>query len=504
MTTAPPRLRIRALHKRFGPTRALSGVDLDVGVGEVHALVGENGAGKSTLLKALAGVHLADSGSMEVDGMMHFPVDPAEARAAGLAIIHQELALAPHLTIAENLFLGREPRRGWLVDRTALLADAKRALSRVGREQLDPDCLVSQLPPADGQLVEIARALTQDVRVLVLDEPTSSLTQRDVEPLLKRLRDLASTGVAVVYVSHVFEELFAVADRYTVLRDGCTVATGAIKDIDHDGLVAAMVGRDVEQLYHRTARERGEVALELKHLAGPVAPTDATMTLHRGEVLGVAGLVGAGRTELLRCIFGLDEVVSGELRVLSRSGWASPGERWAQGVGLLSEDRKEEGLALSQSLADNLWLPCLSRRARHGMLSGDALERDAQAWLEQVGVKFRSAGQAIRELSGGNQQKVALARLLAANCDVLLLDEPTRGVDVGAKAEIYKVIDELAHVQNKAVLVISSYLPELLGLADRVAVVARGQMLPAQPVADLDEHKLLTQMTVGRQSEGVA
>lgn len=504
MTVVPPRLCVRALHKRFGPTLALNGVNLDVAAGEVHALVGENGAGKSTLLKALAGVHLADTGSMEIDGMMHLPLDPAEARAAGLAIIHQELALAPHLSIAENLFLGREPRRGWLVDRAALRAQSLLALARVGREHLDPDQLVSVLPPADKQLVEIARALTQDVRVLVLDEPTSSLTQEDVGPLLQRLRALASTGVAVLYVSHVFEELFAVADRYTVLRDGQTVATGSMQEIDHDGLVASMVGRNVEQLYHRTPCEPGEVVLQLEGLAGHSLPTHASLTLRRGEVLGIAGLVGAGRTELLRCIFGLADVVSGKIRVAAYDGFCSPRERWQQGVGLLSEDRKHEGLALSQSLADNLWLPCLSRRAKRGFLSERSLRQDAEPWLQRVGVKYRDPAQAIRELSGGNQQKIALARLLAADCDVLLLDEPTRGVDVGAKAEIYKLIDELAHQQQKAVLVVSSYLPELLGLADRIATVTRGDVLPAMPVAELDEHKLLTQMTLGRQSQGVA
>lgn len=504
MTVAASRLCVRALYKRFGPTVALAGVNLDVKRGEVHALVGENGAGKSTLLKALAGVHLADSGSMEIDGMMHLPADPSEAGEAGLAIIHQELALAPHLTIAENLFLGREPRRGWFVDRTALREQSLQALARVGREHLDPDRLVATLPPADKQLVEIARALTQEVRVLVLDEPTSSLTQADVGPLLKRLRELASTGVAVVYVSHVFEELFAVADSYTVLRDGETVATGAMQDIDHDGLVAAMVGRNVEQLYHRTSCAPGEVALELHGMTGRSLPIDVSLTLRRGEVLGIAGLVGAGRTELLRCIFGLDEVVSGKVSAASYDGWCSPRDRWQQGIGLLSEDRKHEGLSLTQSLADNLWLPSLTRRATCGFLSGANLEEDAKAWLERVGIKFRDAGQAIQELSGGNQQKVALARLLATDCDVLLLDEPTRGIDVGAKAEIYKMIDELAHQHNKAVLVVSSYLPELLGLADRIAVVARGDVLPARPVAELDEHTLLTQMTVVRIAEGVA
>lgn len=499
MSDAPARLCVRALHKRFGPTRALDGVDLDVRAGEVHALVGENGAGKSTLLKALAGVHAPDSGSMELDGLLHMPEGPADSRSAGLAIIHQELALAPHLTIAENVCLGDEPRRGLFVDRIAARARARAALAMVGRAQLDPDQLVGDLPPADRQLVEIARALSQDVRVLVLDEPTSSLTQADVAPLLEQLRGLARRGVAVVYVSHVFEELFAVADRYTVLRDGRTVATGAMTDVDHDGLVAAMVGRDVEQLYHRSPATPGEVVLELAGMCGDPLPIGVDLQLRRGEVLGLAGLVGAGRTELLRAVFGLDAVRGGRLRVLGHEGPAAPGARWQQGVGLLSEDRKLEGLSLSQSLADNLWLPCLSRRSRRGLLSSRQLERDAEPWLQRLGVRFRAPSQAIEELSGGNQQKVALARLLAAECDVLLLDEPTRGVDVGAKAELYRVIDELAHVRQQAVLVVSSYLPELLGLCDRVAVVARGRLCPARPVEELDEQALLAQMTAGQE-----
>ncbi|HEB53759.1 MAG TPA: sugar ABC transporter ATP-binding protein [bacterium] len=504
MRDEPSRLCVRALHKRFGATQALAGVDLDVRCGEVHALVGENGAGKSTLLKALAGVHQPDSGSMELDGRMHLPDGPAAARAAGLAIIHQELALAPHLTIGENLFLGREPRRGPFVDRRAQRAAARAALAKAGRAHLDPDRLLRSLPPADRQLVEIARALAHHARVLVLDEPTSSLTEDDIAPLLARLRALARTGVAVLYVSHVFEELFAVADRYTVLRDGRTVASGCMADIDHDRLIAAMVGRDLEQVYHRSPATPAEVVLELDCVAGVRLPREATLSVRRGEIVGLAGLVGAGRTELLRCVFGLDEVVAGRLRVLAHVGGRSPRERWRQGVGLLSEDRKQEGLSQAQSLADNLWLPVLSRQACRGVLSGGALARSAGPWLERLGVRCRGAHQTVAELSGGNQQKVALARLLAAGCDVLLLDEPTRGIDVGSKAEIYRAIDELAHARGAAVLMVSSYLPELLGMCDRIAVVAQGKVLPARPAATWTEHTLLTAMATGREREVVA
>ena len=490
-----PRLVVAGLHKRFGPTAALDGVDVEVAAGEVHALVGENGAGKSTLLKVLGGVHAPDAGRVLLDGVPFAPRDPAAARAAGVAVIHQELALAPHLTVAENLFLGREHRRGPFVDRAATALAARTALARVGRAELPPQRLVGSLPPADRQLVEIARALAQDARLLVLDEPTSSLAGADVPPLLARLRELAAGGTSIVYVSHVFTELFAVAQRYTVLRDGRSVARGALADTTTAALITHMVGRPVHDLYPRREPQRGEVVLELDDVAGRRLPRAATLQLHRGEVLGLAGLVGAGRTELLRALFGLDPVVRGTVRIAGHVGARSPEQNWRAGVGLLSEDRKGEGLMLERSLAENLLLPRLPHHARRGWLPAARVAAAAAPWLQRLGVRCASPRQATAELSGGNQQKVALARLFAADCDVLLLDEPTRGIDVGAKAELYAAIAERAR-DGAAVLVVSSHLPELLGLCDRIAVVRNGVVSLARPVAELDEPTLLAAMTI--------
>jgi len=488
-----PRLLVRGLQKRFGPTQALAGVDFAVQPGEIHALVGENGAGKSTLLKVLGGVHAPDDGEVRLDGQPFAPRDPAAARAAGVAVIHQELALAPHLTVAENLFLGRELRRGPFVDRAAMRTSARAALARVGRAELPPDRLVAELPPADRQLVEIARALAQHAKLLILDEPTSSLGDADVPPLLARLREVAAAGTAVVYVSHVFAELFAVASRYTVLRDGRSVGGGAMADVTTAQLVAAMVGREVAAPSARGHR-RGEVVLDLDAVAGVRSPRAATLQLHAGEVLGLAGLVGAGRTELLRAVFGLDPVVRGRVRVAGSFGPTTPAQRWAQRVGLVSEDRKGEGVMLARSLAENVLLPVLSRHAVAGVLPPSRVIAAAQPFLQRLAVRCASPRQAAGELSGGNQQKLTLARLFAADCDVLLLDEPTRGIDVGARADVYAAIADRAQ-QGAAVLVASSQLPELLQLCDRIAVVCCGVVLPPRPVHELDESRLLAAMT---------
>ncbi|HEU0306901.1 MAG TPA: sugar ABC transporter ATP-binding protein, partial [Lysobacter sp.] len=335
----------------------------------------------------------------------------------------------------------------------------------------------------------VARAVAMGAQVIVFDEPTSSLARGDVERLFALVRRLREQGRSVVYISHFLEEVQAVCDRYTVLRDGRSVATGQVAGTSAATIVAHMVGRDVKDLYPRSPRTAGEVVLEARAVAGATKPLDASLTLHRGEVVGIAGLVGAGRTEFLRAIFGLDVVRSGEVRVGAFSGAAAPAQRWAQGVGLLSEDRKIEGLALNRSLAENLTLTKLPHFVRPSEL--DAATR---RWIERLGVRCRHPEQAVGELSGGNQQKIALARLLHHDVDVLLLDEPTRGVDVGAKAQIYRLIDELA-TRGRAVLMVSSYLPELLGVCDRIAVMCRGRLGPARPVSETDEHRIMREAT---------
>jgi len=495
------RLRMAGIGKRFGATRALAGVDLEVRAGEVHGLIGENGAGKSTLMKVLSGALRPDTGAMELDEAPYAPRSPADGRARGISMIYQELSLAPHLTALENVVLGAEPRRGLLLDRAEARRRAARALEAVGRPDLPLDVPVSRLTVAEQQLVEIARSLALGCRVFVFDEPTSSLTSADAEHLFAFVTRLRDEGHAVVIISHALEEIEAHCDRYTVLRDGVVAARGDRETFDAERVVAEMVGREVSDLYPRSDREAGEVLLSVEALAGQPLPHAASLELRRGEVLGIAGLVGAGRTELLRALFGLDPVASGAVTIGAVPGPLEPRRAWRAGVGFVSEDRKREGLALSRSVAENLCLPRLDRLGSRGLVAPRALEREAARWIEHLGVRCESPRQEIGRLSGGNQQKVALARLLSADVDLLFLDEPTRGVDVGAKAEIYRWIDALARGDPeegrapRAVLMVSSYLPELLGVCDRIAVMTRGRLGPARPVGERTEHEILMEAT---------
>jgi ribose transport system ATP-binding protein len=499
-----PRLEMRGIRKRFGATVALDGVSLSVGAGEVHALVGQNGAGKSTLMKVLSGAHSADDGEMLLDGERYAPRNPLEGRKRGVAMIYQELSLAPHLTVAENVLLGMEPAGGGILKWGEMKARARAALGALGYGGLDVTRGVMGLSPATQQIIEIARALAIGCRVLVLDEPTSSLTQQDVGAMFEVIRRLKGQGKAIVYISHFLEEVRTIADGFTVLRDGKTVGGGDAKTTSARNIVELMVGRNVEQLYPRSMRQRGEAVLEVRNVSGRTKPADASVVLHRGEVLGIAGLIGAGRTELLRAVFGLDRLIAGEVRVATNEGrrfdLTQPRAMWEAGVGMLSEDRKTEGLALGMSIADNLTMSDLERVGSAGFVWPGRQRAEATRWARALEVKCRDVGQAVGDLSGGNQQKVAIARLLHHDVDVLLLDEPTRGIDVGSKAAIYRLIDELA-AEGKGVLVVSSYFPELLGICDRIAVMSRGVLGPAKEVGAWTEHGLVLAATGQGMSE---
>jgi ribose transport system ATP-binding protein len=451
-------LELRGVAKRFGATVALDGVDLALDAGEVHALIGENGAGKSTLLNILSGLLAPDSGTTawRDDG-------------ARIAHIHQELALCPHLSVAENILLGMEGSR-FLLRRDALEARAAHLLADFGRGEIDPRTRTGALSLADQQVVEICRALAADARVILMDEPTSSLQRANVERLFRLIRQLRERGIAIVYVSHFLEEVREIADRYTVLRDGRSVRMGNLDDISDDELIAAMVGRSVDNIFPmRRAAAPSDVVLRVQNLASPPRLHDATFDLKRGEILGIAGLIGSGRTDLVRTLFGLQRA-AGTIETTATFGY-------------LSEDRKGEGLALPMSIADNLTISRLRAVARHGWIDRRRQDDAATKIMQRLRIKAPHPRTRVARLSGGNQQKVAVGRLLHHDPDVLLLDEPARGVDVGAKRDIYEEIVRLARA-GKAILMVSSYLPELLGVCDRIAVMTRGRLSPARPAAE--------------------
>jgi ribose transport system ATP-binding protein len=486
------RLAVREIAKAFGGTLALDGVSFEVRPGSVHAVLGENGAGKSTLMKIVAGAERPDRGTLALDGAAYAPADPLAARRRGVAIVYQELSICPHLTVAENIVLGAEPRRAGFLDKRRIAERARRALEPVtaGRAALPPGALAGRLSAADQQLVEIARALAQDdCRLLIVDEPTSSLGQDDVERLFVTLRGLRERGMAILYISHFLEEVRQIADDFTVLRDGRSVMSGRVAETSNEALVEAMAGARVQR-HGRASRTPGEVVLALGGLGGERLPRSASLELRRGEVLGIAGLVGSGRTELLRAVFGLDPVRRGSVRVGAVLGPASPRTRLEQGVGLLSEDRAREGLALGLSVARNLTLSRLEPLRVRGFLSRSRERELGERFTRELGIRARDPDQRVGELSGGNQQKVAFARLLHHDVDVLLLDEPTRGIDVRSRAEIHRAIDALC-AKGKAVLIVSSHLEELLALADRIAVMHKGTLGSARPAGSLSERELL-------------
>ena len=491
--TESPRFEMRGIRKAFGATVAVDGIDLAVRAGEVCALVGQNGAGKSTLMSILAGALAPDAGSMTLEGQPYRPRHPLDARRAGVAMIYQELSLAPHLSVMENVVLGMEPSRRGIVEWGRVRDIARAALARLGRSDIPVEAPVATLSVAAEQIVEIARAVAIGSRVLVMDEPTSRLAREDTRRLFDVIGQLKREGHAIVYISHFIEEVKEIADRIVVLRDG-RVAGHLPATADASEIVTLMVGRSVDDLYPRSSRTQRKAILEVDAFG----PSSASFTLHRGEIFGIAGLLGAGRTRLLRSIFGLERVRTGQVRVGAWTGAPNPRAQLAHGVGMLSEDRKEEGLAVGLSIADNLTLSRLGGLGPGPIVLPSRQDAASRTWIDRLAVRCRGPRQSVAELSGGNQQKVALARLLHHGVDVLLLDEPTRGIDVGSKAQIYALLDALVAdgaERPRAILLVSSYLPELLGLCDRIAVMRRGRLGPARPAAGLTEHQLMMDAT---------
>ena len=491
MSGESPALRMRGIRKAFPGVVALDGVELEVKRGEVHVLLGENGAGKSTLMKVLSGAHRKDAGEVELAGVPVEIESPRHAQALGVSIIYQEPNLVPQLSAADNIFLGRERRtRLGLVDRAAQRAKTKQLLAGLGVE-LDPDVPVGRLGIAQQQMVEVARALLEDARVLIMDEPTSALTRSEIEALFAAIERLTARGVAVVYISHRMEELARIGQRVTVLRDGRNVATVAVGSVTTDELVRLMADREVRAHYPRRRGEPGEELLRVEGLTRRGAFADVSFVLRRGEVLGVAGLLGAGRTELARAIAGADATDAGRVVVKGEPlRLREPRDAIRRGVGLLPEDRKAQGLVPGLPVLANLALPSVERLSAAGLVDARRERELARRQVEELRIKTPSLGQRVALLSGGNQQKVVLGKWLAAGVDVLIMDEPTRGIDVSAKQEIYELMNRLTD-GGAGILMISSELPEVLGMSDRILVLCRGRLAAELGAAEATQERVL-------------
>jgi ABC-type sugar transport system ATPase subunit len=485
-----PLLRAVGVGKAFVGNRVLDGVDLDVMPGEVHAIVGENGAGKSTLIKILGGVYQQDDGQLMVDGEARRFRSPREARAAGVVVIHQELSLAPSLSAEENIFLGRFPRNALgVVDRVLMRARVRQVFEQLGTT-IAPQDIVGTLSIAQQQMVEIAKAISVDARILVLDEPTAVLDENRVEVLFTTIERLREKGLGIVFISHHLEEIFRIADKVTVLRDGCVTGFAKVAEVDQDWLVARMIGRSFAA-HEPHMRKIRQPALSIKNLSVPGEVSDITLTVSEGEIVGLAGLVGAGRTELARSLIGLSRPVFGAVEVfgqLVRIG--SPNAAARLGIAYVTEDRKAQGLLPNRSVRENATIANLRRFARWGILRLATEARHVRDMVKRLDVRLASPGAEIRTLSGGNQQKVLIGRALATEPRILLLDEPTRGVDIGAKQEIYAAIERLV-AEGMAVMLISSDLEELLRLSDRVVVLRRGRIAATLSRAEASETAIM-------------
>jgi rhamnose transport system ATP-binding protein len=486
-----PVVSLAGVSKAYGPNQALADVSLELRRGEVHCVAGENGAGKSTLIKILTGAVRRDSGDYRIDGRDMGHPTPAQARDAGIGVVYQELSLLPDLSVGENLLMGRLPARRGITRPGELRGRARAMLERVDLDWLDPETPVADLSLAVRQLVEIAKVLGQSPQVLIFDEPTTALSETETAALLARIRQLRDEGHAVMYVTHHLEEMFEIGDRVTVLRDGRLATTAPMREFDHDSLIASMVGRKIEQLYANTRRTIGEPRLRVRGLRRPGVDGAIDLEVHAGEILGIAGLLGSGRTELLRALFGADPIEAGEIEVDGRRVRSGDPRRAVQaGLGLLTEDRKQLGLLLELTIRENTSIAHIREISSLWVVDRGRERGLVDRYLAGLRLRAASWEQPVSSLSGGNQQKVLLARWLATRAKVLMFDEPTKGVDVGAKAEIYTVIGDLA-ADGLGVVVVSSYLPEVLGLADRIIVMREGTVAGELPAAGATEEDVL-------------
>ena len=492
-------LAMQQIDKRFSGVHALKSVDFDLNAGEIHALVGENGAGKSTLMKILTGIEQRDSGEIYYLGKLFNPREPKHALEMGIGIIHQELNMMDHLTVAQNIYIGRESTRskGLFLDDKEQNRRAAELLARLNMD-IDPTETLARLTVGKQQMVEIAKAVSRRLRILILDEPTAALTDAEIDELFAIMRDLASRGVAMIHISHRLDEIHHIADRASVLRDGELVGTRTTSEVTKQEIIGMMVGRVIyEQPKSKShVPEDAPVVLRVKNLNAGKMVNDVSFELHRGEILGFAGLMGAGRTETARAIFGADEVQSGAVEVKGRPAVIkSPEDAVAHGIAYLSEDRKRYGLALNLTVKDNVVMATYDRFSQGGFLAWKQIDAATVQYVEKLSIKTPSIDQLVRNLSGGNQQKVVLAKWLICNSDIIIFDEPTRGIDVGAKSEIYTLMNNLAS-QGKAIIMISSELPEILRMSDRIIVMCEGRITGELDISEANQESIMEYATM--------
>lgn len=490
-------LEFQGINKSFVGVKVLQDISFGIKKGEVHALLGENGAGKSTLMKILSGAYSKDSGQITWEGKAVDIKNTVDSERLGIAIIYQELNLIPELTVAENIYLNRQPRKYGLISWEKLYKDAKNAIKQINVE-LNPKAVVSSLSVAQQQMVEIAKAISLNSKLLIMDEPTSTLTDAETKKLFEVIKNLKEKGITIIYISHRMEEIFSICDSFTVMRDGVYIAGGNIKDVDTDKIIEYMVGRSLSQIFPQRNNKIGNVVLEAEHIANDAEVKDVSFSLKKGEILGFAGLVGAGRTETLKAVFGADKRARGSVKINGKKvSIRSPQMAIRQGIGFLPEDRKKEGLVTELPVLDNIVMAKMENSMTKGFFSMSKAVNICRHYIESLLIKTPSEKQKAKFLSGGNQQKVVLAKWLNCNPDIIVLDEPTRGIDVNAKMEIYHIIVDLAK-QGKSIVLISSEMQEIIGLCDRVYVMYEGRVTGVLDKEKLTQQQIMHYATGGR------